>query len=147
MEKSTLTQNLMARKKKVLIVDDEPAVLSLLRTVLKQGKFEVVEARAADDALNLLEHESVDLVISDIRMPGMSGIELLDELREWDMDLPVIFISGKGTDREWAQAVQSSASALIEKPFKKEALLKAVQKAFHHNGSRPALAEEVLEDF
>ena len=137
----------MAQKKKILIVDDELSVLALLRTILKNGKYDVLEARAADAALDILEHESVDLVISDIRMPGMSGIEFLDELREWDMDLPVIFVSGQGSDRDWAKAVQSSASALIEKPFKKDAILKAVHKAFHSNGSRAAALEvDSLED-
>ena len=133
----------MPRKKRILIVDDEVGVLSLLRTILKKAKFEVLESRSADSALELLEHEVVDLVISDIKMPGMSGVEFLNEVREWDMDLPVIFVSGKGTDHDWLTALQSSASDLIEKPFKKEVLLKAVNRALHSgHGPAPARADE-----
>ena len=143
---SGLTQDLMARKKKVLIIDDEPDILSLLTVILQGGKYEVLEARAADAALDLLEHETVDLVISDIRMPGMSGIEFLGELREWDMNLPVIFITG---NKDLSRAVASGVTAFIKKPFKKDTILKAVQKAFHSNGKHasqePSL--EPLEEF
>src|SRR3989338_8443423 len=127
----------MPRRKRVLIVDDEVGMLSLLRAILKKEKLEVLESRSAVSALDLLEHETVDLVILDIKMPGMSGIEFLDEVRQWDMDLPVIFVSGKGADGDWAETIRSNASALIEKPVKKEALLKAVHRAFS-NGRGPS---------
>ena len=117
----------MPGKKRVLIVDDEAEILSLVRTILTKNKFEVFEASSADSALDLLEHESVDLVISDITMPGMSGIEFLDEVRQWDMDLPVIFVSGQDSSRQRANAA-AGVSALIEKPFKKDILLKTVHK-------------------
>lgn len=133
----------MPRRKRILIVDDEVGVLALLRTILKKARYEVLECLSADSALDMLEHETVDLVISDIRMPGMSGIEFLNEVREWDMELPVIFVSGKSTDHDWAKAMQSSASALIEKPFKKEAVLKAVHQALSNgHGPAPALLDE-----
>ena len=135
----------MPRKKRILIVDDEPGVLALLRTILKKEKFEVLESLSADDALELLEHETVDLVISDIKMPGMSGIEFLDEVREWDMDLPVLFVSGKGTDRDWSKVMQSSASGVIEKPFKRETLMKAIHQALS-NGSAPAANHKSIQD-
>ena len=133
----------MAQKKKILIVDDDAGVLALLRTILKREKFSVLESRSADGALELLEHESVDLVISDLKMPGMSGIEFLDELREWDMDLPVIFVSGKGSERDWSGAIRAGASVLVEKPFKKETLLKAVHKALSEKSNRPEIEESV----
>ncbi len=119
----------MPRKRRILIVDDEAGMLALLRTLLKKEKFEVLESRTADSALEMLEHETVDLIISDIMMPGMNGIEFLNEVREWDMDLPVIFVSGKKSGQKWADAVRSDASSLVEKPVKKEVLLKAVHRA------------------
>ena len=135
----------MPRKKRVLIVDDEEGMLALLRTILKKEKYEVLESMSADSALELLEHETVDLVISDIRMPGMSGIEFLDEVREWDMDLPVIFVSGKGSDKDWARAVQSSATGVVEKPFKRETLMKAVRQAMS-NGNGSASIPKAIQD-
>lgn len=129
----------MAGKKRILIVDDEAGILSLLRAILTKSKFEVLEASSADSALELLEHETVDLVISDITMPGMGGIEFLEEVRQWDIDLPVIFVSGQDSSRQRAKAA-AGASALIEKPFKKDILLKTVHKVLS-NGSTPKNTE------
>ena len=133
----------MPSKKRVLIVDDEAGVLSLLNTILTKNKFEVLEASSADTALDMLEHETVDLVISDITMPGMNGLEFLEEVREWDMELPVIFVSGQDSSRARAKAV-SGASAIVKKPFKKDALLKAVHNALAQ-GAVPAAPAEDLE--
>ena len=134
----------MPRKKRVLVVDDEAEVLSLVGTILKKSRFEVLKAASADPALDLLEHEEVDLVISDITMPGMSGIEFLEEVREWDMALPVIFLSGQDSSRQRAKAV-AGASALITKPFKKDTLLKTVHKVLS-GGSVPSAVPQDLED-
>lgn len=123
----------MPSKKRVLIVDDEVGTLSLLSLILKRDHFDVLEAASANSALDVLEHQTVDLVISDITMPGMSGLEFLDEVRQWDMDLPVIFVSGNDSSRQRAKAA-AGASALIEKPFKKDTLLKIVHKVLS-NGS------------
>jgi DNA-binding NtrC family response regulator len=115
----------MLIKKRVLIVDDEADILVILRTLLKKNKFEVLEASSADCALNLLENESVDLIISDIVMPGMNGRDFVKEVRQWDMNMPVIFISGKDTI---SKKDLSHISAFIEKPFSKDTLLKTIHK-------------------
>ena len=119
----------MAHKRKILIVDDDAETLSLLKGFLRHEKFDVIEAVCAEEALDILESQEVDLVISDLKMSGMNGVDFLEELREWDMEMPVIFISGWGNDDEWLKAMRSSASAFIEKPFRKETILQAVQKA------------------
>ena len=133
----------MPGKKRVLIVDDEAGVLSLLNIILTKNRFEVLEASSAATALDMLEHESVDLIISDITMPGMNGLEFLEEVREWDMELPVIFVSGQDSSRARAKAV-TGASAVVEKPFKKDTLLKAVHKALA-GSAVPSEPEEDLE--
>ena len=134
----------MPGKKRVLIVDDEAEILSLVSMILTKNKFEVLQASSADSALDMLEHESVDLVISDITMPGMSGLEFLEEVREWDMDLPVIFVSGQDSSRKRAQALRG-ASAVIAKPFKKDTLLKTVQKALQGGPAPTAQSLETEE--
>lgn len=135
MEKVGVDSGHMGSKKKILVVDDEPATLSLVRSILRHEKFDVLEALSGEEALEILENETVDLVISDLRMPGMSGVELLDELREWDGSLPVIFISGWGKEKDWLEAVRANASALIEKPFRKDVLVKAVRRALEERES------------
>ncbi len=125
----------MAQKRKILIVDDDADILTILRGMLKREKFEVMDALCAEEALDILENQDVDLVISDLVMPGMSGKDLLKELREQDSTIPVIFVSGTGNDNEWLQAVRSNACAFIEKPFHRETLLDAIQKAFQESPS------------
>jgi len=115
----------MLNKKRILIVDDEADILSVLRILLTKNKFEVLEASSANAALDLLENESVDLVISDIVMPGMNGREFIKEVRQWDMELPVIFISGKDNI---SKKDLGNTSAFIEKPFSKDTLLKTIHK-------------------
>ena len=121
----------MKRKEKILIVDDEPETLQLLKKFLNHEKYEVIEAINAEEALDILENREVNLVISDLRMPGMSGAEFINELREWDTELPVIFMSGWAKEKDWLEAIHSHASDFISKPFTKDAILKAVHKAIH----------------
>ncbi|OGR82696.1 MAG: hypothetical protein A2901_08270 [Elusimicrobia bacterium RIFCSPLOWO2_01_FULL_54_10] len=134
----------MPRKKRVLVVDDDIGILALLRAILKKD-FEVTEARTADSALEMLEHEAVDLVISDMKMPGMSGLEFLHEVREWDMELPVIFVSGRDGGKSKDTAAGTDASAFIQKPFKKETLLKTVRQVLS-NGHSAAPSANGLGD-
>ena len=119
----------MAQKKRVLVVDDDIEVPRLIRLMLKREKLEVIEALCAEEALDILENESVSLVISDLKMPGMSGVNFLAELREWDAAIPVIFVTGYGKEKDWDRVFRYNASAIIEKPFRRETILKAVRKA------------------
>jgi two-component system NtrC family response regulator len=124
------------KKKRILVVDDDKETVALLKNILtKEKKYEVLTALAAEDALSLLESENVDLVMTDLKMPGMTGAEFLSELRNWDGGLPVIFVSGCAKDDDWQEAIRDQASALISKPFRKETILKAVSKALSPNGA------------
>lgn len=121
----------MPAKKRILVVDDDRDALALIHGFLAgEKKYDILTARTAEEALDKLEKQEVDLVISDLRMPGMSGTDLLRELRDWDGTLPVIFVSAWGKDREWEEASRDPACQLVSKPFRKEALSKAVHKAF-----------------
>lgn len=120
----------MRQREKILVVDDDSDILRLLRKILEGEQFEVIECLSAENALEILENQVPDLVISDLRMPGMSGVDFINELREWDSKLPVIFVSGWGKEDEWLEAIHTHASALIPKPFHKETILEAVHKAF-----------------
>ncbi len=100
-----------------------------MRQILSHANFQVIEASSGEEALQLLESEKVDLVISDLKMPGMSGADLVNELREWDTTLPVVFVSGWAKEKDWLDAIRTHASAMIPKPFRSQAILSAVQKA------------------
>src|SRR5438477_202792 len=95
------------KKKRILVVDDDKDIVVLLKSILtKEKKYDVLTALAAEEALNILENENVDLVMTDLKMPGMTGAEFLSELRNWDTDLPVIFVSGAAKDEDWEEAVR-----------------------------------------
>ena len=140
----------MSQKKRLLVVDDDIEVPRLIRQMLRQEKFEVIEALCAEEALDILENESITLVISDLKMPGMSGVDFLAELREWDTAIPVIFVTGWGKERDWDRAFRYNASAIIEKPFRKETILKAVRKAMEPkpNGkARPSAVPQATDAY
>jgi len=82
---------------RILVVDDEPSMREFLEILLQRDSHEVVVCGTAEQALLALENDEFDLAISDIRMPGMSGIELLDRIPDCSPDTPVILITAHGS--------------------------------------------------
>ena len=102
--------------KSILVVDDEKDICDLLSIELTDQGFNFFIAHSVTDAVRILKNSSVDLVISDIRMPQKSGIELLKELRLDQKQLPVVFMTGFSDITE-ADAMRMGASAVVAKPF------------------------------
>ena len=101
----------------VLLVDDDQRVRETLRMMLERAGHRVVEAESAEDAINQFRKmESVDLLVSDLQMPGLSGLELFDRLVERLPSLRVLFISGAASPADLATITRKGA-ALLEKPF------------------------------
>ncbi len=105
------------KKPTVLIVDDDNLVRETLRFVLEDVGYEVCSASQAMDALALLEREPIDIVLSDIFMPGMNGFDLLKQIRQRAPQVPVILITGYGNVEMARQALQEGASDFITKPY------------------------------
>lgn len=123
-----------------MVISEDIKTLELMRKTLGNEKFEVLETLSAEDALDILEKEDVNLAICNVQMSGMSGIEFLNELHSWDTDIPVILTSEHAKEKEWRDALHADASAFLTKPFKKEEILKAVHKALEEHAV--ALARE-----
>jgi len=104
-------------KPRVLVIDDEAAIRDSLRMTLEYDGYEYHAAATGQEGLALAERESPDLVILDIKMPGMDGLEVLDRLRAMNEALPVIVISGHGTGATGFEAASKGAFDYIEKPF------------------------------
>ena len=120
----------MAKLNKIiLVVDDEPSGRSILRDILLEAGYEVLEAADGLMALGLLEKRSVDLLITDRSMPGLSGLELLKKLREQKMMIPTLMVSAYGEESFWSQAIGLGAVDYLLKPFKSEDVLKIVHKS------------------
>jgi DNA-binding NtrC family response regulator len=132
----------------VLIVDDERGPRLALQLIL-QREFRVVTAESGERALELLEHQGVDAVTLDLKMPGLGGPETLSRLREADPELPVIIITGYGSYETAVTALQLRAFDYISKPFDSKKILQVVRTAIEQRRSHaasPTVSLEPLDD-
>lgn len=124
--------------RKVLIIDDERPIRNSLREILEYEKLKIEEATNAIEALEILEKSDFDLILCDIKMPGMDGIELLTKIQENKPEIPVIMISGHGNVETAVDALKKGAYDFIEKPIDLNRLLVTVRNAL----DRANLVEE-----
>ncbi len=122
--------------KTIMIVDDEPSIRTSLKGVLQDEGYRVVSAGDGYAAIKLVEEEMPDLVILDIWMPGIDGIETLKRMREVNRSLQVIMISGHGTIETAVTATKLGAFDFIEKPLSLEKTLVTIQNAFNYRRLR-----------
>jgi len=113
----------------ILIVDDEKNYPPILGAVMEDEGYEPLLANSAEEALNILMHSDVDLVLTDMKMPSMDGIELLEKVKEKDPELPVIMMTAHGTVEKAVEAMQKGAYSYIMKPFDNDSLTVYVHKA------------------
>ena len=113
----------------VLIVDDEKNYPPILSAVLEEEGFETLMAYSGEEALSILKTSDVDLVLTDMKMPSLDGIELLERIKEKDPGLPVIMMTAHGTVEKAVEAMQKGAYNYILKPFDNERLVIYVNKA------------------
>ncbi len=113
----------------ILIVDDEKNYPLVLSAVLQEEGFETLTAHSAMEALEIADHSNIDLVLTDMKMPQMDGIQLLARIKEKDPELPVIMMTAHGTVEKAVEAMQKGADNYILKPFDNEQLTIYVNKA------------------
>ena len=115
--------------KKVLVIDDDPVVGKSFDRVLSGKGYAVITARNGEEALSKLHHEAYDVVFTDIRMPGMSGLEVAERVRASQPWLPVVIVTGYGTDTYEARARAAGVSGFLHKPLSPEMIEGSTQKA------------------
>jgi len=116
-------------KKKIFIVDDESTIREFLREVILAEGFSVFEASDGEEALKIIERNPMDVVIMDLRMPGMDGIETLNEIRKRNIDSKVIIMTGYATIRTAVEAIKFGAFDYIVKPFENDEIVATIKKA------------------
>lgn len=116
---------------RVLVVDDEAPLLMTLVANLELEGFEVMEAKSGEQALELLGGHHFDVVLSDIRMPGMNGVDLCREIRKRQPELPVILMTAFTVEGLVREAVDEGALMVIPKPFAIEHLIRMLFTAMH----------------
>src|SRR5437870_11182042 len=116
-------------KPRILVVDDEGAIRDSLRMTLEYEGYEVFGAATGQEGLALAERDTPDLVLLDVKMPGIDGLEVLDRLRAMGDAVPVIVVSGHGTISTAVEATKKGAFDFIEKPFASDRVLVSVRNA------------------
>ena len=127
---------------RILVIEDEEIVRGLIVEVLEGAGFDVVQAERAEAGLEALSRNSISLVVSDIVMPGLTGLELLERVRATHPSLPVVLVTGAGTYGNLTQALANGASGIVVKPFSHADLVAAVHSAL----GRARAAENDLRD-
>ncbi len=128
------------RKQHILVVDDDPAVTSVLRRGLAYEGFAVGVASSGEQGLNSAREEPPDLVILDIMMPGLDGLEVLRRLRAADEQLPVLMLTAKDAAQDEVMGLQLGADDYVVKPFTFEVLLARVKALLRRQeADRPAI--------
>jgi two-component system, NtrC family, response regulator AtoC len=118
----------MIRKGRILIVDDDPAICTVLEALLRQAGHSALTVDSGAAALALLEVRDVDVVLSDVKMPGIDGMTLLDRLVDQRPDLPVVLLTAHGTVAMAVDAMKRGAADFLLKPFDREEILFVIGK-------------------
>lgn len=124
--------------RRILVVDDDPAVTSVLKRSLAYEGFVVDTASSGTEALALARTQTPDLVILDIMLPGMDGLEVLRRLRAADPHLPILMLTAKGSPLDQVQGLEEGADDYVVKPFTFEVLLARIRALLRrHEAEHP----------
>ena len=116
-------------KARILVIDDDAAIRDSLRMILEYERYDFTGAASGQDGLSLVARDRPDLVMLDIKMPGMDGMEVLRKLHAQDETLPVVMISGHGTTSTAVEAIRSGAIDFLDKPLSSERVIVTIQNA------------------
>ena len=122
--------NIKEQNKRILVVDDEQGLRDLLQMTLEMESYEVKTACNGLEALALLEKEKFQLVITDVMMPKMDGIKLLEEIKKKDSQIKVIVVTGYGQVETTDNALKKGAYECLLKPYSISKVIEVVGKAF-----------------
>jgi len=114
---------------KILLIDDEPKLLDLMKDVLEEEKYHVFCASSGSDGILLNEQKNPDLILLDLRMPEMDGIETLRNIRKNDDKVRVVILTGYGCPDTIRDAADLNVSEYLSKPFENEDLVSIISKS------------------
>lgn len=133
---------------RVLLVEDDEDIAFLISSSIRKSEIEVTTVYTGDDALPLLREQAFDLVLSDIAMPGMSGLRLLKRVQALGFAIPFVFITGYGNSETMIEAVRLGAIDFLCKPVAESELMATVQRALaigHRQKEIDALIEKLAQ--
>ena len=119
----------MSTGRRILLVDDETGIVDTLRILLRGDGYDVVAALSGREALEMLPEASPDIVLTDIRMPGVTGLEVMSKAHEIDPETAVILMTAQASLQTAVQAVNEGAYYYLQKPFANEEVLAICRRA------------------
>lgn len=133
----------MSPQPHILVIDDEPQILRAMRTILTEKQFRVTTASRAEEGLALAATTEPDLIILDLGLPDMDGVEVCRGLREWTQT-PIIILSVRDREQDKVAALDMGADDYLTKPFGIEELLARIRVALRHAGNRKGEPSKVV---
>jgi two-component system, OmpR family, KDP operon response regulator KdpE len=123
----------MTENRTILLIDDEPQIRRVLRTSLSAQWGNVIDVQSGEEALELLREKTVDLILLDMNMPGMGGLETCRAIRAgWDV--PIIIVSVRDSDGDKVEALDAGADDFVSKPFSMDELMARIRAALRRTG-------------
>ena len=135
-------------KSKIMVVDDEMHIRELVRFYLDKAGFDTIEAANAEEALNIVENQYIDLAVVDIMMPGMDGFELVEQMRQY-REIPVIMLTAKSQSKDKLRGFSLGIDDYVTKPFDPDELMarvKTILKRYSINSSNVVKIGDVIFD-
>jgi two-component system, OmpR family, KDP operon response regulator KdpE len=129
----------------ILIVDDEPQIRRVVRTTLTSQGYAVMEAKTGEEALEKIRSEHADLVLLDVNMPGISGLEACREIRGTS-DVPIIMLTVRNSERDKVQALDAGADDYVVKPFGAQELMARIRAALRRAAPSESVPAFITED-
>lgn len=133
----------MTNTPNILVIDDEPQIQRAIKTILTEKGFKVTTASRGEEGLTLAATHEPDLVILDLGLPDMDGVEVCTRLREWTQ-CPIIILSVRDSERDKVGALDKGADDYLTKPFGIEELLARVRVSLRHSASRQSPQNKVI---
>ncbi len=131
------------RSAKILVVDDDPQIRRALTSILSTRRYQVVAAASGEEALDVAIEGTPELVILDLAMPGMSGLDVCRELRTW-CTAPILVLSVRGSDTDKIAALDLGADDYLTKPFSAGELLARIRALLRRARGQPALPPVII---
>ena len=132
----------MPNKIKIMIIEDEDAISNFIATTLKANAYAPLLAKTAGQALSMIPSHCPDLILLDLGLPDMDGIEILKKIREWSA-VPVIVVSARGEESDKVEALDLGADDYISKPFGTSELLARIRTALRHSAKNTVDGKDV----
>ncbi|HCR70079.1 MAG TPA: DNA-binding response regulator [Anaerolineae bacterium] len=128
----------------ILVIDDEPQILRALRTILTEKEFKVSIANRGEEGLNLAATQTPDVIILDLGLPDMDGVEVCKRLREWTQ-VPIIVLSARDNEKDKVNALDNGADDYLTKPFGIEELLARVRVSLRHSVQKQGTQSKIVK--